>query len=207
MRPASSARTISATATSILPTNARLRRVLRQSLPSQCRGGAGAAVPIRAIPAFRKSSSAARRASQCLAPTARSRTPGRSPRSAWRRSTTRRRPPPWISWSGRCKANKPFFCWFNYDAHALPSRMYGGPRAGRPACTALTEYADGMIEHDGHVGQILKKRRRSRHRQRHDRDLHDRQRSACQFLAGCRHDAVPQREEHQLGRRLPRALR
>ena len=29
--------------------------------------------------------------------------------------------------------------------------------AARPGLTARTEYADGMIEHDGHVGQLLKK--------------------------------------------------
>ena len=48
--------------------------------------------------------------------------------------------------------------------------------------------------------------RRSRHRQRHHRHLHHRQRPAHELLAGRRHDAVPQREEHQLGRRVPRAV-
>ncbi len=45
--------------------------------------------------------------------------------------------------------------------------------------------------------------RRAGHRRQHLRDVFDRQRPASQFVAGWRHDAVPQREEHQLGRRLP----
>src|SRR5215831_20670439 len=47
--------------------------------------------------------------------------------------------------------------------------------------------------------------RRARYRQQHDRHLHDRQRRRDLHLAGRRHDAVPQREEHQLGGRLSRA--
>ena len=47
--------------------------------------------------------------------------------------------------------------------------------------------------------------RRARHRGRHLRHVFDRQRPAHEHVAGRRHDAVPQREEHQLGGRLPRA--
>jgi arylsulfatase A-like enzyme len=43
-------------------------------------------------------------------------------------------------------------------------------------------------------------------RQRHHRDLHDGQWSAREQLAGRRNDTVPQREKHQLGRRLPGTL-
>ena len=46
---------------------------------------------------------------------------------------------------------------------------------------------------------------RSRHRRQHLRHVRDRQRSAHELVAGRRHDAVPQREELELGRRLPRA--
>ena len=66
-------------------------------------------------------------------------------------------------------------------------------------------YHDTMIDHDKNVGQML--------------DLLDelgiaddtfvmyqhRQRPAHEYLAGWRHDAVPQREEHELGRRLSRS--
>lgn len=54
------------------------------------------------------------------------------------------------------KAGKPFFCWFNstrmhFRTHVKPEKR------SPPGFSALTEYADGMIEHDGHVGLILKK--------------------------------------------------
>ena len=52
------------------------------------------------------------------------------------------------------KADKPFFVWMNTTrmhvfTHVRPS-MQG--KSGMPG----NEYADGMIEHDGHVGQLLK---------------------------------------------------
>lgn len=54
------------------------------------------------------------------------------------------------------KANKPFFCWFNSTRMHFRTHVKEDRRS--PAgLTALTEYADGMIEHDGHIGQILKK--------------------------------------------------
>ena len=49
--------------------------------------------------------------------------------------------------------NKPFFVWFN------PSRMHIWTRL-KPEShgkTGLGVYPDGMVEHDGHVGQLLKK--------------------------------------------------
>ncbi len=54
------------------------------------------------------------------------------------------------------KANKPFFCWFNSTRMHFRTHVKEDRRSP-PGLTALTEYADGMIEHDGHVGQILKK--------------------------------------------------
>ena len=54
------------------------------------------------------------------------------------------------------KANKPFFCWFNSTRMHVRTHVKEDRRS--PAgLTALTEYADGMVEHDGHIGQILKK--------------------------------------------------
>ncbi len=52
------------------------------------------------------------------------------------------------------RANRPFFCWFNATrmhlfTHIRPA-MLG--QSGMPG----NEYADGMIEHDGHVGKLLK---------------------------------------------------
>ena len=100
---------------------ARLRRVLRQPLPPQRRGRAGAVEPIRGTPSSGRCSAraaccAARRPTWTTRPSSRagagsasrrSRTPGRSPGSAWRRSTTRPRPPPSISWSGRSRPASP----------------------------------------------------------------------------------------------------
>jgi arylsulfatase A-like enzyme len=52
------------------------------------------------------------------------------------------------------RANKPFFCWMNttrmhFRTHVRPS-MRG--QSGMPD----NEYADGMLEHDGDVGKLLK---------------------------------------------------
>jgi arylsulfatase A-like enzyme len=52
----------------------------------------------------------------------------------------------------QAKANKPFFCWFNSTrmhvfTHLKPESL------GK---TGVGIHADGMAEHDGHVGQLLK---------------------------------------------------
>jgi arylsulfatase len=52
----------------------------------------------------------------------------------------------------QAKAQKPFFCWFNSTrmhvfTHLKPESM------GK---TGMGIHADGMVEHDGHVGQLLK---------------------------------------------------
>ena len=101
------------------------------------------------------------------------------------------------------QANKPFFAWFN------PSRMHIWThlKPKSEGKTGLGVYPDGMVEHDGQVGQLLNEARRARHRRQHDRHLHDRQRRRDLHLARRRHDAVPRREEHQLGGRLPRPRR
>ena len=96
--------------------------------------------------------------------------------------------------------NKPFLAWFN------PTRMHIWTRL-KPASqgkTGLGIYPDGMVEHDGQVGAAARRARRARHRRQHHRHLHHRQRRRDVQLAGRRHHAVPRREEHQLGRRLPR---
>ncbi|MGH6834467.1 MAG: arylsulfatase [Methylocella sp.] len=56
----------------------------------------------------------------------------------------------------RVKAGKPFFCWMNttrmhFRTHVRPEHR------DKSGFTARTEYADGMIEHDGTVGALLKK--------------------------------------------------
>jgi arylsulfatase len=54
------------------------------------------------------------------------------------------------------KAGKPFFCWWNATRMHFRTHVKADRRS-QPGLTALTEYADGMIEHDGHIGLLLKK--------------------------------------------------
>jgi len=53
------------------------------------------------------------------------------------------------------KAGKPFFVWYNSTRMHVRTHVRPEHRSPRGA-TALTEYADGMIEHDGTVGSLLK---------------------------------------------------
>jgi arylsulfatase A-like enzyme len=52
------------------------------------------------------------------------------------------------------EAGTPFFCWFN--STRMHARTHVRPEhRDEPGLTARTEYADGMIEHDGHIGKLL----------------------------------------------------
>ena len=99
------------------------------------------------------------------------------------------------------KAGKPFFVWWNGTHMHFRTHVADKDRG----ISGQDEYSDGMVLHDRAVGVLPEKARRPRHRRQHHRPLLDRQRPAPEHLAGCRNDAVPQREEHQLGRRLARA--
>ena len=101
-------------------------------------------------------------------------------------------------------AGKPFFCWFNATRMHLRTHVRAEHR-GRYK-HGDSEYIDGMIEHDDTIGTLLKALDDLGIAEQHDRRLHQRQRPAHEHLAGRRHDPVPLREEHQLGRRLPRAV-
>ena len=102
------------------------------------------------------------------------------------------------------KADKPFFVWLN--STQMHFRTHPKPESLGQSGRWQSEYHDAMIDHDKWVGEVLRAARRARHRRQHHRHLLHRQRPAHELLAGCRHDAVPQREELQLGRRIPRAL-
>jgi arylsulfatase A-like enzyme len=52
-------------------------------------------------------------------------------------------------------ANQPFFCWFNSTRMHFRTHVREAHRSP-PGLTAKTEYADGMVEHDAMIGQILK---------------------------------------------------
>ena len=99
------------------------------------------------------------------------------------------------------KDKKPFFVWFNSTRMHIFTHL----KPESQGVTGLGTYPDGMVEHDGNGRPASEETRRSRHRRQHDRDLHHRQRRRGVLLARRRHDAVPQREEQQLGRRLSRA--
>src|SRR5262245_30348257 len=51
------------------------------------------------------------------------------------------------------KAGKPFFVWFN----STRMHVFTHLKAESQGKTGLGTYPDGMVEHDGHVGQLLKK--------------------------------------------------
>jgi arylsulfatase A-like enzyme len=55
----------------------------------------------------------------------------------------------------QAQTNKPFFVWMNTTRMHFRTHVREEHRSP-PGLTAKTEYADGMIEHDGHVGQLLK---------------------------------------------------
>ena len=100
-------------------------------------------------------------------------------------------------------AETPFFVWLNTTHMHL--RTHTKPESLGQAGRWQSPYHDTMIDHDKHGRRAARQARRARDRGEHDRHLLDRQRAAHELLAGRRDDAVPQREEHELGRRLPRA--
>ena len=145
---------------------ARLRRVLRQPLPPQRRGGAGASrlsqgssVPREVWPA--------RRAQDPRPPTRDD--PTVDPRFGKvgkqkiedTGPLTKKRMETIDDETGNAavdfmqrqtRANKPFFLWWNGTRmHAITH-----VRQDNQGKSGISEYVDGMLEHDGHVGQLLK---------------------------------------------------
>ena len=101
------------------------------------------------------------------------------------------------------KAGKPALVWVNFTHMHL--RTHTKPESIGQAGPFQSPYHDTMIDHDKNVGQVLKVLDDLKHRRQHLRHVLDRQRPAHELVARRRHDAVPQREEHELGRRLPGA--
>ena len=101
------------------------------------------------------------------------------------------------------KAGKPAFVWVNFTH--MHFRTHTKPESIGQSGRWQSPYHDTMIDHDKNVGTVLKVL--------DDLGIVDntfvmyshRQRSAHELLAGRSDDAVPQREKHQLGRRLPGA--
>ena len=89
-----------------------------------------------------------------------------------------------------------------HDPHALPHPPEAGEhRAGGALAVALPRHDDRPRQGRR---RAARQARRARPRGGHDRRLQHRQRAAHEHVARRRHDAVPQREEHELGRRVPR---
>jgi arylsulfatase A-like enzyme len=55
----------------------------------------------------------------------------------------------------KAKADQPFFCWFNSTRMHFRTHVRESHR-DKPGLNSRTEYADGMIEHDAIIGQMLK---------------------------------------------------
>ena len=70
----------------------------------------------------------------------------------------------------------------------------------------MTNTHDGMVEHDMHVGELLKLIDDLGIANDTVVQVFDRQRSALQHLAGCWYDAFPQRKKLELGRCLSSAV-
>ena len=121
--------------------------------------------------------------------------------SGWRPSTTTS-PTRTVDYIKRQHdAGNPFFVWCNFTHMHLYTHTK--PESRGQAGLWQSGYHDAMIDHDKNVGTVLDCARRPRHRRRHHRHLLHRQRAAPQQLARRGHHAVPQREGHQLGRRVP----
>ena len=126
------------------------------------------------------------------------------PASGWRRSTTTS-PTRAVEFIERqAKADKPFFVWVNFTH--MHFRTHAKPESKGQSGRWQGEYADAMIDHDKNVGTVLKAL--------DDAGIADNtfvmystdNGPHMNYLAGRRHDAVPQREELELGRGLPGAV-
>jgi arylsulfatase A-like enzyme len=55
----------------------------------------------------------------------------------------------------QAQSNTPFFCWMNTTRMHFRTHVRDSMR-DKPGINSRTEYADGMLEHDGDVGKLLK---------------------------------------------------
>ena len=85
-------------------------------------------------------------------PAKRSKTRGHSPGSAWRRSTRNSSRPPVDFIKRQHKAGAPWFCYMNTTRMHICTHL----KKESQGKTGLGIYPDGMVETDGHVGQLLR---------------------------------------------------
>jgi arylsulfatase len=196
----------------------RLRRILRQSLSPECRGRAGDGElsdrrrhpelprtlrPARRDPQLRERHRRSHRAG-ALGPVGKQKIEDTGPLTKKRMETCDddfvEKATAFIK---KAQADgKPFFVWLNTTHMHLFTHTK--PESKGQAGRWQSDYHDTMIDHDKNVGQMLDLLDELGIADDTVRAIFDRQRAASQLLAGRRHDPVPQREEHQLGRRLPR---
>ena len=98
------------------------------------------------------------------------------------------------------KADKPFFIWWNSTRMHIFTHL----KPESEGKTGLGIYADGMVEHDGHVGQVLAKLKELGLDENTIVMYSTDNGAEIVHLARRRHDDVPRREEHAVGGRLPR---
>ena len=99
------------------------------------------------------------------------------------------------------EADTPVLRLVQLDPHALPHPSQAGEhRPVRPVAVRVPRHDARPRRHRRRPADHT---RRTRHRRQHDRHVLHRQRPAHEQLARRGHDAVPQREELELGRRLP----
>src|SRR4026207_97130 len=114
------------------------------------------------------------------------------------------------------KDNKPFFVWWNSTRMHIFTHL----KKESEGKTGLGIYPDGMVEHDGHVGQLLDKLDQLgiadntivMYSTDHGaaamrRPAGGRERRRGEERAGRRHDAVPRRKGYELRRWLARTVR
>ena len=94
-------------------------------------------------------------------------------------------------------------CLGELHPHASPHACQAGERRPVGAVAEPVSRRDDRSRQERRHG--AQGARRPGHRKQHLRHVRHRQRPAHEHLAGRSHDAVPQREEHELGRRLPGA--
>ena len=181
----------------------RLRRVLRQPLPPQRRGGAGAR-GLPEGPGVPQALRPARRHPQLGDARRHPEDRGHRPAHQEAHGDHRRR-------GDRADARVPrgggrrrqaVLPVVERDPHALPHAHQGRePRAER---AGRLQRRHGRARQPR--GHDPRQARRARNRRGHHRDVLDRQRPALQHLARRRHHALRLREEQQLGGRLPRSV-
>ena len=98
------------------------------------------------------------------------------------------------------KADKPFFVWWN----STRMHVFTHLKKESEGKTGLGIYADGMVEHDGQVGQLLAKLKELGVEDNTIVMYSTDNGAEILHLARRRHDDVPRREEHAMGRRLSR---